>query len=87
MPGFGQEGRRYSFSFPSLIFPPVSCRIFLPLRTFTAQNTEVSGRNSAWLEFTASEDEPHARMVLLARRSRESMSSRKRGRESGDFRD
>ena len=51
---------------------PVSCMTFLPIRTFTAQNTEGSGRNSAWLEFTASEDKPHAQMVVLARHSRES---------------
>ena len=51
---------------------PVSCMTFVPIETFTAQNTGVSGRNSAWLKFTASEDKPHARMVVLARHSRES---------------
>ena len=34
MPGFGQEGRRYSFSFsfPSLVFPPSVAEYFCPYR-------------------------------------------------------
>ena len=59
---------------------PVSCITFLPIQTFTAQNTGVSGRNSAWLKFTASEDKPHAQNGRLG-------PSFPRKRESRDFRD
>ena len=38
----------------------VQCRL---IRTFTTQNTGVSGRNRVWLKFTASGDKPHALMV------------------------
>ena len=46
----------------------------------TAQNAGVSGRNSMWLKFTASEDKPHAPTAIFS-------SSFPRKRESRDFRD
>ena len=54
-----------------------SCITCRPTRTFTAQNTGVSGRNSMWLKFTASEDRPHAPMAIFSSsfpRKRESTS-------------
>ena len=62
---------------------PVSCIRYRPVRKFTAQNTEFSGRNRAWLKFTASEDEPHAPTVVLARHSRESGNSLQSPKISG----
>ena len=60
---------------------PVSCIESRPVHRFTAQNTGFPGRSSVWFKFTASEDKPHALIVVLARHS--PSSPRKRG-ESGN---
>ena len=51
---------------------PASCRKYPSIHAFTTRNTGFSDRSSVQFMFTASEDKPHAPMVVLARHSRAS---------------